>query len=120
MNLELDGGEVSKSNFQVTAQPDDGYLFLQFPGYPNIFTQARYFAEIEIMAKDAIHLMRDIPKDQIELELISPIPLEFPCTYFQFLRREVINKVRSFLHIPAMHHASSADGSHNFKDRKYS
>lgn len=104
---------MSREVFSVTAKPDDGYLFLQFPGYPNIFTQARYFGEIEIMAKDAIYMMLDIPKCEIELKLESPIPLDFPTTYFEFLRREVINKIRTFLHIPVMHHASSADGSHN-------
>lgn len=113
MNSERDGGKVSKSIFQVTAQPDEGYLFLQFPGHSDIYTQARYFGEIEIMAKDAIYLMRNIPKDKIELKLESPIPLDFPRTYLEFRRREVINKVRTFLHIPVMHHASSADGSNN-------
>lgn len=110
MNLGEVGGKVSKSIFQVNAQPDDGYLFLQFPGYPNIFTQARYFKEIEIMAKDAIFLMLDIPKSQIELKIESSIPNDFPKTYFEFLRREFINKVRSFLKFSALHPSPSADG----------
>lgn len=99
-----------KQEFVVTAKPDDGYLFLQFPGYPNIFTQARYFDEIEIMAKDAIYLMRDIPKSEIELKLISPIPIDFPQTHLEFRRREFINKVRSFLRISGLHPSPSADG----------
>ena len=67
-----DGGKVSKQVFSVTAKPDDGYLFLQFPGHPNIFTQARYFDEIEIMAKDAIFLILDIPKSEIEDRITYP------------------------------------------------
>ena len=102
-----------KTTFPITLTPDENYLLIDFPSHPNLFTQARYFEEIEIMAKDVIYLMCDIPKDQIELKLESPIPFDFPTTYFEFLRREVINKVRSFLHIPVMHHASSADGSNN-------
>jgi predicted RNase H-like HicB family nuclease len=110
MNLGEVGGKVSKSIFQVTAQPDDGYLFLQFPGHPDIYTQARYFEEIEVMAKDAIFLMRDIPKNEIKLKIESPIPPDFPKTYFEFLRREFINKVRSFLRISALRTSPSADG----------
>ena len=110
MNLGKDGGKVSKSIFLVTAQPDDGYLFLQFPGHPDIYTQARYFEEIEVMAKDAIFLMRDIPKNEIELKIESPIPLDFPQTYFEYCRREFINKVRSFLRISSLRTSPSADG----------
>lgn len=110
MNLGEDGGKVSKQVFSVTATPDDGYLFLQFPGYPNIFTQARYFDEIEIMAKDAIFLMLDIPKSEIELKLESPIPHDVPVKYLEFCRREFINKVRSFLRISSLHPSPSADG----------
>lgn len=110
MNLGKGGGKMSKSIFLVTAQPDDGYLFLQFPGHPDIFTQARYFHEIEMMAKDAIFLMRDISKSEIELRLVSPIPLDFPKTYLEFRRREFINKVRSLLRISALHPAPSSDG----------
>ena len=105
-----DGGKVSKKVFSVTAKPDDGYLFLQFPGHPNIFTQARYFDEIEIMAKDAIFLMLDIPKSEIELKLESPIPQDFPKTHLEFRRREIINKVRSLLRISSLHPSPSADG----------
>ncbi len=105
-----DGGKVSKQVFSVTAKPDDGYLFLQFPGHPNIFTQARYFDEIEIMAKDAIFLILDIPKSEIELKIESPIPQDFPQTYLEFCRREFINKVRSLVHLRTFHPAPSADG----------
>ena len=105
-----DGGTVSKQVFSVTAKPDDGYLFLQFPGHPNIFTQARYFDEIEIMAKDAIFLILDIPKSEIELKIESPILQDFPQTYLEFCRREFINKVRSLVHLSTFHPAPSADG----------
>jgi hypothetical protein len=104
------GGKVSNKIFRVTAQPDEGYLFLQFPGNPDIFTQARYFNEIDVMARDAIYLMRDIPKDQIELKIESPIPLGFPDTYLGFIVREIINKVRSFVRLSTFHPAPSADG----------
>ena len=106
----MNGGKVCKQEFSVTAKPDDGYLFLQFPGYPNIFTQARYVNEIEVMAKDAIFLMLDIPKSEIELNIDSPIPIDFPRTYLDFRRREFINKVRSFLKLSALHPSPSADG----------
>ena len=102
-----------KETFSITLTPEENFLLIGFPNHPNLYTQARYFKEIEIMAKDVIYLMCDIPKEQIELKLESPIPLDFPRTYFEFRRREVINKICSFLHIPVMHHASSADGSNN-------
>jgi hypothetical protein len=108
--LEKDGGRVSKEKFRVVARPDGGYLFLQFPGNPDIFTQARYIDEIEIMALDAIYLMRDIPKDQIELEIEATIPANFPKSYIAFLVRELINKVRTFMHLNSLHPAPSADG----------
>ena len=62
------------------------------------------------MAKDAIFLMLDIPKNQIELKIESSIPNDFPKTYFEFLWREFINKVRSFLKFSAFHPSPSADG----------
>lgn len=101
---------MNKEIFLVSAVPDEGYLFIQFPGNPDIFTQARYYNEIEIMAKDAIFLMRDIPKDHIEIKLLSAIPEDFPQTYSQFLVREFINKARAFLHLRLVHTAPSADG----------
>lgn len=99
-----------KQTFSITLTPEEYFLLIGFPNNPNLYTQARYIDEIEIMAKDVIYLMCDIPKSEIELRLESPIPFDFPRTYLEFRRREIINKLRSFFKIGGLHHASSADG----------
>ena len=114
--MERDGGRVAKSKFQVNGIADDGYLFLQFPGNPDIFTQARFVNEIRTMAIDAIHMMRDIPKDQIEIEVNLPNSLRLPTTYLGFLFHEFINKVQKLANLTSIHTAPSADGK--FTDRK--
>lgn len=114
MNLEKNGGEVSKEKFTVTGRPDDGYLFLQFPGNPDIFTQARYFNEIEEMALDAIYLMRDIPKKNIELAYELEVPADFPKSYVGFIWISFINTVRNFAQMKPAHTAPSADGHKRF------
>jgi hypothetical protein len=58
----------------------------------------------------AIFLMLDIPKNEIELKIESPIPHDFPQSYLQFRRREIINRVRLFLRMNALHPSPSADG----------
>jgi hypothetical protein len=99
-----------KEIFPITLTPEENFLLIGFPSHPKLYTQARYFEEIEIMAKDVIYLMCDIPKSEIELKIESPIPLDFPQTYFEYCRREFINKVRSFLRISSLHPSPSADG----------
>ena len=99
-----------KETFSVTLTPDEKFLLIGFPHHPHLYTQARYFKEIEIMAKDVIYLMCGIPKSEIEVKIESPIPQDFPTTKLQFHGREINNKVRSFVGISALHPASSADG----------
>jgi len=101
---------MMKETFPITLTPEENFLLIGFPNNPKLYTQARYFDEIEIMAKDVIYLMCDIPKDQIELNIESPIPQDFPQTYLEFCRREFINKVRSSVHLSTFHPAPSADG----------
>ena len=116
MNSERDGGKVDSFTYRVVGILDDGYLFLKFPGNPDIFTQARFFNEIRPMAIDAIHLMRDIPKNQIEIELVLPPSMHLPRTYFGYLLSELINKAQTFFARVTFHTAPSADGK--FTDRK--
>jgi hypothetical protein len=101
---------MMKETFVITLTPEENFLLIGFPNNPNLYTQARYFNEIEIMAKDLIFLMCDIPKHQIELKIESPIPLGFPNAYLGFIAREFINKVRSLAHLSTFHPAPSADG----------
>jgi hypothetical protein len=101
---------MMKESFSITLTPEEKFLLIDFPSHPKLYTQARYFKEIEIMAKDVIYLMCNIPKSEIELKLVSPIPLDFPQTYFEYCRREFINKVRSFLRISSLHPSPSSDG----------
>jgi predicted RNase H-like HicB family nuclease len=68
---------MMKETFPITLTPEENFLLISFPNNPKLYTQARYFDEIEIMAKDVIYLMCDIPKDQIELNIESPIPQDF-------------------------------------------
>jgi hypothetical protein len=115
VNLEKDGGRVAKFKFQVVGKADDGYLFLQFPGNPDIFTQARFANEIAPIAIDAIHLMRDIPKNQIEIDVELPLPLRLPKTYLGFLLHGFINKVQNFIALATFHTAPSADGKFKYR-----
>jgi hypothetical protein len=62
-------GEEMKKVFQVTATPDHGFWFLQFPGTTDFVSTALDIPNIEEMAKDLLNLATDVPIDEIELEI---------------------------------------------------
>ena len=51
----------------ITVTEDGNFYLINFPDYPNLFTQATHIREIEHMAKDLVHLMRAIPLEAIEI-----------------------------------------------------
>lgn len=63
--------------FRVTAIQEGKFYLIGFPDYPALFTQATHIREIEVMAKDLINLMLEVPLEEIDLEIqfISPIAI---------------------------------------------
>ena len=51
----------------ITVTEDGNFYLINFPDYPNLFTQATHIREIERMAKDLVNLMLDIPLEAIEI-----------------------------------------------------
>ena len=58
-----------KQRFKVVARRSEGWWALTFPGYQGAFSQGRDEAEVQFMAKDLIHVMLEIPLDDIELDI---------------------------------------------------
>ena len=58
-----------KQRFKVEARRSEGWWALSLPGYQGAFSQGRDEAEIQFMAKDLIHVMLEIPLDDIELDI---------------------------------------------------
>jgi hypothetical protein len=56
-----------KKIFQVTATPDHGSLFLEFPGTTEWVTTATDIANIQVMGKEILHEATGTPIDHIEL-----------------------------------------------------
>ena len=56
-----------KKVFQVTATPDHGFFFLEFPGTTDWVSTATDIANIQEMGKDIIYEATGTPIDDIEL-----------------------------------------------------
>ena len=61
--------EMSKV-FQVTATPDHGFWFLEFPKTTDWVTTAADVSDIQVMGKEIIYEATGTPIDEIELEVI--------------------------------------------------
>jgi hypothetical protein len=59
----------------VTAEPDGGFWFLRIEELPELFTQARFAAEIDYMARDLISISQEVPSDSFDLVLPNIEPL---------------------------------------------
>ena len=55
--------------FKVTATPDHGFLFLEFPGTTDWVTTASDIPDIQVMGKDIIYEATGTPFEDIELEV---------------------------------------------------
>ena len=51
----------------ITVTHDGIFYLINFPDYPNLFTQATHIREIDRMAKDLLNLALDIPLEAIEI-----------------------------------------------------
>ena len=52
---------------QITVTRDGNFYLINFPDYPNLFTQATHIREIEYMAKDLVNIRLNIPLEAIEI-----------------------------------------------------
>lgn len=66
---------MNKEKFRVSAIPEGKFYLIRFPDHPTLFTQATHIREIEVMAKDLINLMLEIPLEEIELEIEYKTPV---------------------------------------------
>ena len=57
-----------KTIYKANITKDGSFWFIQLPSLENLFTQARNVDEIEVMTRDLISLMLEIPADAFDLE----------------------------------------------------
>ena len=59
-----------KTTYRAKVIKDGSFWFIQLPSLENVFTQARNLDEIDLMTRDVISLMLEIPEDSFDLEFI--------------------------------------------------
>ena len=59
-----------KTIYKANVTRDDSFWFIQLPSLENVFTQARNLDEIDVMTRDVVSLMLEIPADSFDLEFI--------------------------------------------------
>lgn len=59
---------MSKQTFLATVAQQDNFYIINFPDYPQLFTQATHSREVDGMAKDLLHNALDIPLEDIEID----------------------------------------------------
>ncbi len=59
-----------KTTYKAIVTRDGAFWFIQLPSHQNIFTQARNLDEVEVMTRDVISMMLEIPADSFDLEFI--------------------------------------------------
>jgi predicted RNase H-like HicB family nuclease len=67
--------DMNKQRFKIDVTEEGHFYLINFPDFPNLFTQATHLREIEIMAKDLVFLMMDIPLEAIVLDINFSIPV---------------------------------------------
>lgn len=76
MGVGVGGGEGgpdgSRRSYKVEAVPEDGWYIVKVPEVDGALTQARNYTEIEVMARDVVALILDVPLDSFDLVL--PLP----------------------------------------------
>jgi predicted RNase H-like HicB family nuclease len=65
---------MNKKNFRVKVIKEGKFYLIRFPDHPSLYSQATHLREIELMARDVINLMLEIPLEDInlEIEFVSP------------------------------------------------
>lgn len=59
-----------KTTYKANITKDGSFWFIQLPSLENVFTQARNLDEIEVMTRDVVSLMLEIPADSFDLDFI--------------------------------------------------
>ena len=57
-----------KTTYQANITKDSSFWFIQLPSLENVFTQARNLDEIDVMTRDVVSLMLEIPADSFDLD----------------------------------------------------
>lgn len=65
-----------KTMYSANVTKDGAFWFIQDASLENVFTQARNIDEIEVMTRDVISLMLEIPADSFDLEFNFELPDE--------------------------------------------
>ena len=60
---------MDKYFYHAIAYRDGKYWVINFPDHDELFTQAKGFKELELMSKDLINLVHEIPEENIELAI---------------------------------------------------
>ena len=59
-----------KTIYKANITKDGSFWFIQLPSLENVFTQARNLDEIDVMTRDVVSLMLEIPADSFDLDFI--------------------------------------------------
>lgn len=59
-----------KTTYKVNVTKDGSFWFIQVPSLENVFTQARNLDEIDVMTRDVVSVMLEIPADSFDLDFI--------------------------------------------------
>ena len=59
-----------KTIYKANITKDGSFWFIQLPSLENVFTQARNLDEIDIMTRDVVSPMLEIPADSFDLDFI--------------------------------------------------
>lgn len=58
---------MTVKTFEVVATPSDGWWCIEVPSVPGAVSQGKNHEEVVFMATDAISLILDIPKEEIDV-----------------------------------------------------
>lgn len=56
--------------YKANITKDGSFWFIQLPSLENVFTQVRNLDEMDVMTRDVVSLMLEIPADSFDLEFI--------------------------------------------------
>ena len=59
-----------KTIYRANITKDGSFWFIKLPSLENVFTQARNLDEIDVMTRDVVSLMLEIPADSFDLDFI--------------------------------------------------
>lgn len=60
---------MTVKTYEVVATPSEGWWCIEVPSVPGAVSQGKNHKEVVFMATDAISLILEIPKEEIEVEV---------------------------------------------------